>query len=103
MAAVLHFTAGPVHHLNGHYSEHDAFMHQYVRFSVEVEAKGATALVAMRISNWLTTWLREHVTDQDGALNRFLKAVAGSEPTPTRAAASLCAKLEGNRLCTDER
>jgi len=56
-----------------HKAEHDAFLQEYVRFSVEVQRRGSTGLVAMRISNWLAAWLEGHVSRHDEALGRFLR------------------------------
>ncbi len=55
-----------------HKAEHDAFMQDYVRFSVELEKMGPTALLGMRVNNWIADWLRRHIMDRDMALGRFL-------------------------------
>jgi hemerythrin len=71
--------------LDGHKAEHDVFMREYVRHSVEVEKKGATPLVAMRVANWLGAWLRGHVAEADAALGRFLEQEAQGPLEPVLA------------------
>jgi hemerythrin len=55
-----------------HKAEHDRFMQDYLRYSVELEQKGPTALVGMRVNNWIADWLRSHIMVSDMALGRFL-------------------------------
>ncbi len=57
-----------------HKAEHDSFIQDYLRFTVEFEQKGPTALVGMRLNNWIDEWLRRHIADSDQALGRFLKS-----------------------------
>ncbi len=55
-----------------HKAEHDRFMQDYLRYSVELDQKGPTALVGMRVNNWIADWLRNHIMVSDMALGRFL-------------------------------
>jgi hemerythrin len=71
--------------LGAHKAEHDAFMREYLRYSIEVETKGATPLVTMRVANWLSSWLKGHVAGRDGALAGFLEQW-GHRPSGARAA-----------------
>ena len=56
-----------------HKAEHDAFIQEYLRFLVQVERRGSTALVAMRMSNWLADWLDQHVGSHDESLGDYLR------------------------------
>ena len=58
--------------LDSHKAEHDAFMQDYLRFSVELEGMGPTALVALRVNNWIAEWLRRHIMVRDAALGWYL-------------------------------
>ncbi len=57
---------------DSHKAEHDRFMQDYLRYSVELEQKGPTALVGMRVNNWIADWLKSHILVSDMALGRFL-------------------------------
>lgn len=63
-----------------HKTEHDLFIQEYLRHSVELEQGGATLLLGMRVENWIAAWLREHVAVADAAFGRHLarrRAAAG--------------------------
>ncbi len=55
-----------------HKGEHDRFMQDYLRMQVEYEHKGPTALMGMRVNNWVGAWLRDHISRTDMDLGRYL-------------------------------
>jgi hemerythrin len=55
-----------------HKAEHDRFMQQYLRYAVELERNGPTLLVGMRVENWISDWLRNHIAQADKALGGWL-------------------------------
>lgn len=55
-----------------HKGEHDRFMQDYLRMQVEYEHKGPTALMGMRVNNWIGAWLRDHISRTDMDLGRYL-------------------------------
>ena len=55
-----------------HKAEHDRFMQEYLRMQVEHEERGPTALMGMRLNNWIADWLRKHIIDTDMELGRWL-------------------------------
>ncbi len=57
---------------SSHKAEHDGFIQEYLRHSVELERSGPSALLAMRVNNWLAPWLEAHIAGTDMALVRFL-------------------------------
>jgi hemerythrin len=55
-----------------HKAEHDRFMQDYLRMQVEYEQKGPTALMGMRVNNWVGAWLTSHISSTDMDLGRYL-------------------------------
>jgi hemerythrin len=55
-----------------HAAEHRAFRDELAALAAELEARGATALVALTLHNRLSAWLTEHLGGVDLALGRFL-------------------------------
>ena len=60
-----------------HKSQHERFMQDYLRYSVELDQRGSTALMGMRVNNWIADWLRNHILVSDMALGRFLSQKLG--------------------------
>ncbi len=56
-----------------HKAEHDLFIQEYLRYTVEFEQKGPSVLVGMRVNNWLAEWLRGHIAGTDQGLRRFVR------------------------------
>ncbi len=56
-----------------HKGEHDGFIQDYLRYTVEVEQKGPTVLLGMRVNNWVGDWLRRHILATDLPLGQFLR------------------------------
>jgi hemerythrin len=52
-------------------SAHNAFRDEFAMMVTEFERKGPTPLVALRIHNWLSDWLRKHVGGMDVEIGRF--------------------------------
>jgi hemerythrin len=55
-----------------HKAEHDDFMQDYLRYTVEIDRRGPTLLTGMRVNNWIAGWLKNHILVSDMALGRFL-------------------------------
>lgn len=55
-----------------HKAEHDRFMQDYLRMQVEYDQKGPTALMGMRVNNWVGGWLRGHISSTDMDLGKYL-------------------------------
>jgi hemerythrin len=62
--------------LDGHRAVHDAFREDFARLAQDFERKGPTALVALTMHNWLSDWLRMHVSGLDVEIGRFAEARA---------------------------
>jgi len=54
-----------------HKAQHDRFIEDLLTLAAEHEERGA-ASVAPKLDQWLTGWLREHVSKTDTELARFL-------------------------------
>jgi hemerythrin len=59
-----------------HKAAHDKFRADFLEMAREFDRKGATALVALTLHNWLSDWLRRHVGGADLDLGRFLQRQA---------------------------
>ncbi len=55
-----------------HKAEHDRFVSDLLALAREHERRGAVAFMSLKVSHWLTEWLREHVSGTDAELGRFL-------------------------------
>lgn len=58
--------------LDEHNRAHAGFRRQFAELFRDYQRKGATALVAMTIHNWVQAWLTEHVAGMDQDLGRWL-------------------------------
>jgi hemerythrin len=68
-----------------HAAAHQAFRADFAAFVRDFRRTGPTALVALTIHNWLSDWLRMHLSGVDLELGRFVAArgapgAAGSVP-----------------------
>jgi hemerythrin len=66
--------------LEPHRAAHEAFRAGLQGHVADYERKGATPLVALTLHNWLSDWLRQHVSTDDVALGRFLAGKGGAAP-----------------------
>jgi hemerythrin len=57
----------------GHRAAHEKFKEDFAALTRAFDQKGATALVALTLHNWLSDWLRRHVGGADLDLGRFLQ------------------------------
>jgi hemerythrin len=57
-----------------HRAAHDKFRMDVAELSAEYDRKGATPLVALTLHNWLSEWLRRHVSGADRDLGRWVRA-----------------------------
>jgi hemerythrin len=55
-----------------HKAEHDRFVSDLLALAREHERSGAGAFASLKVSHWLTAWLREHVSGTDAELGKFL-------------------------------
>ena len=55
-----------------HKAEHERFIRDYERMRLEYQDKGPSALVGMRMNNWIGEWLRGHISHSDMEFGRFL-------------------------------
>ena len=55
-----------------HKAEHDRFISDLLALAREHERSGAGAFLSLKVNQWLTTWLREHVSGTDAELGKFL-------------------------------
>jgi hemerythrin len=67
--------------LDGHHAQHEEFRRELASLVADYERKGATPLVTLTLHNWLSDWLRQHVSTADVELGAFLaehRSSAGS-------------------------
>ncbi len=57
--------------LEAHRLLHEEFRAEFAKMVADFERKGATALVALTIHNWLSDWLRSHTGGVDVEIGRF--------------------------------
>lgn len=60
--------------LEAHRALHEEFRGQLRAHVADYERKGATPLVGLTVHNWLSDWLRRHVSTEDVEVGRFLTA-----------------------------
>ena len=58
--------------LDGHHAHHEEFRGQLASLVADYERKGATPLVTLTLHNWLSDWLRQHVSTADVEVGAFL-------------------------------
>jgi len=59
--------------LDLHRAAHEAFRKEFKELVRDYERKGPTPLVALTLHNWLSDWLRRHVSTVDQRLATFLE------------------------------
>lgn len=59
-----------------HKGKHDAFVQRLVALCAEHEEHGVSAILTLRMQNWIAHWLEVHVAEEDVALGRFLATAA---------------------------
>ena len=60
--------------LGEHRAAHEAFRKEFRELVQDYERKGPTPLVALTLHNWLSDWLRRHVSTVDVRLAAFIDA-----------------------------
>jgi hemerythrin len=58
--------------LDAHRAAHDEFRTQLRGHVADYERKGATPLVSLMLHNWLSDWLRQHVSTADVEMGKFM-------------------------------
>ena len=58
--------------LEAHRERHEEFRRHLRTLVAEHQRKGATPLVTLELHNWLSDWLRQHVSSEDQELGRFV-------------------------------
>jgi hemerythrin len=66
--------------LEAHRERHEEFRRQLAEHVADYERKGATALVTLTLHNWLSDWLRQHVSTADVEVGRFMAEAV--QPAP---------------------
>ncbi len=56
-----------------HKAEHEAFLKDFQMLRAEYLSSGPTAVIAIRVTNRVTAWLREHIYRIDRALGQYLQ------------------------------
>lgn len=59
--------------LDQHRVAHEAFRKEFKELVRDYERKGPTPLVALTLHNWLSDWLRRHVSTVDTRIAAFLE------------------------------
>lgn len=60
--------------LAAHVAEHERFVAEYAKLRQELEARGPTAALAMKVTTQIGEWLRNHIRKIDVELGRFIQA-----------------------------
>lgn len=60
--------------LEAHRAAHETFRQGLAEMTADFQRKGATALVALTMHNWLSDWLRRHVSLLDVEIGQFAEA-----------------------------
>ena len=60
-----------------HKGQHDRFVKDILSLSNEHEKRRGPGLEAMRVGTWISSWLKEHVTETDVAFARYLRTKTG--------------------------
>jgi hemerythrin len=60
--------------LAAHRTAHEKFKNEYAALMADFHEKGPTALVAITLHNWLSSWLKKHLTGADLEMARWLRA-----------------------------
>jgi hemerythrin len=60
-----------------HKGQHDRFVKDILSLSSEHEKRRGPGLEAMRVGTWISSWLKEHVTETDVAFARYLRTKTG--------------------------
>ncbi len=55
-----------------HRAAHRGFLERYLLLWKAFEHEGTTALLTLRVRNWIDLWLRDHVRGEDQALGAWL-------------------------------
>lgn len=64
--------------LPGHRAQHADFRRELARLVGDYERKGATPLVTLTLHNWLSDWLRQHVSTSDVAAGAWMAGRQGA-------------------------
>lgn len=62
-----------------HKREHERFVRDYEHMTQEYRQKGAQVLLGMRMNDWISAWLQEHIRRADMEFGRFLVAKIAPE------------------------
>ncbi len=68
--------------LEEHRTEHRLFAAELDRRLAQFHARGPTASLVLELSDWLGTWLRQHVATVDLEMGRFLRDASRSRRGP---------------------
>jgi hemerythrin len=62
-----------------HKLEHERFIRDYEHMTQEYRAKGPNVLQGMRMNNWISEWLREHISRADREFGLYLASKISAE------------------------
>jgi hemerythrin len=60
--------------LEAHRDAHRRFADEFLEMHREYQRQGPTELLTMRVDEWISTWLRQHIGGEDVEMARWLKA-----------------------------
>jgi hemerythrin len=60
-----------------HKGQHDRFVKDILALSDEHEKRRGPGLEATKVGTWISSWLKEHVTETDVAFARFVRGKVG--------------------------
>ena len=59
-----------------HVAEHEAFVRDFLRRRASYDADPSLSLLMVELSNWLGSWLHNHVCTLDAEMARYLRGAA---------------------------
>jgi hemerythrin len=69
--AIMRAAAYPA--FDEHRSAHEKFKNEFAAMVGDFQEKGPTALVAMTLHNWISAWLKKHLSGLDLEMARWLR------------------------------
>ena len=65
-----------------HQAIHEAFVSEYVRRKTDFEANGSLVALLTGLSEWLNTWLHEHIRGVDTQMAEYLRSTPRQDGKP---------------------
>jgi hemerythrin len=70
-----HMAAKGYPRLREHRARHEAFVAEFLRHKSAIAANGARPSLVVELSDWLGSWMREHVGQMDAEMGRFFRSL----------------------------